>query len=110
MLRSNWFDQHLLGPKKETKPLELPAPKPADKTNLTHDYAVVDLSAGKAGPWPVTDLDKAPDDLLKNDAWRTSKMLLRRVPAGKFIMGSPQNDPVSEQYAWEYWAPTCRTR
>ncbi len=66
---------------------------------------MVDLSAGKAGPWPVTDLDKAPDDLLKNDAWRTSKMLLRRVPAGKFIMGSPQNDPVSEQYGREHWAP-----
>ena len=100
-----WFDKHLLRPKKENKPIELPAAKSAEKASLTHEYAVVDLSAGKAGPWPVTDLEMAPEDLLKNDAWRTSKMLLRRVPAGKFVMGSSKDDAAVEQYAREYYAP-----
>ena len=99
-----WFDKDLLAPKKEAKPAETARPQSAAKVNLTHEYAVVDLSAGPAGPWPVTELDKAPDDLLKNDAWRTTKILLRRVPAGKFQMGTPAGDAAGELYAREYHA------
>jgi formylglycine-generating enzyme required for sulfatase activity len=52
----------------------------------------------------MTDLETAPEDLRTNDAWRTSKMLLRRVPAGKFVMGSSKDDAASEPYAWDYRA------
>ena len=65
---------------------------------------MADLSAGATGPWPVTELDKAPEDLLKNDAWRTTKMLLRRIPAGKFVMGTPAGDTAGELYNREYHA------
>ena len=105
--RNAWFDKWLAKslPKAEVKP------PPEVKTladaaiKLTAQYAVADLSAGPTGPWPVTELDKAPDDLLKNDAWRTNKILLRRVPAGKFVMGSPATDDAAEQCAYWYHAP-----
>ena len=32
-------------------------------------------------------------------------MLLRRVPAGKFVMGSPKEDTTAEQYSRDYHAP-----
>jgi formylglycine-generating enzyme required for sulfatase activity/acetyl esterase/lipase len=99
-----WFEKMLLAPKKEVKAPEKAAPKPADKVNLTHEYAVVDLSKGPVGPWPVTELDKAPEDLLKNDAWRTTKILLHRVPAGKFVMGTLAGDAMGEQYVRDYHA------
>ncbi len=50
----------------------------------------------------MTELDKAPDDLLKDDAWRTTKLRLRRIPAGKFVMGTPAGDAAGEQYFREY--------
>jgi len=99
-----WYEKYLLAPKKEAKAVAKTAPAPAPKVNLSHDYAVVDLSTGPAGPWPVTELDKAPEDLLKNDAWRTTKMLLHRLPAGKFVMGTPAGDATGEQYARDYHA------
>ena len=98
-----WFEKVLLAPKKEAKTPNS-APAAAPQVKLTRDYAVVDLSKGVDGPWPVTELDKAPDDLLKDDAWRTSKILLRRIAPGKFVMGSPANDAVVEAYAKDYHA------
>ena len=71
-----WFEKMLPAPKKEAKAPHS-APAAAPQVRLTRDYAVVDLSKGVDGPWPVTELDNAPDDLLKDDAWRTSKILLR---------------------------------
>jgi formylglycine-generating enzyme required for sulfatase activity/dienelactone hydrolase len=99
-----WFEKYLLGPKKELKPAATTSPASAAKVNLSGEYAVVDLSAGPAGPWPVTDLGKAPEDLLKNDAWRTTKLLLRRIPVGKFVMGTPAGDAMGETYVREYQA------
>jgi formylglycine-generating enzyme required for sulfatase activity len=99
-----WFEKFLLAPSKEAKIAEKAPPASAAKVNLSREYAVVDLSAGPGGPWPVTELDQAPDDLLKNDAWRTSKILLRRIPAGKFQMGTPAGDAAGELYAREYHA------
>ena len=87
-----WFEKILLAPRKEAKTAEEITPASAPKVNLSRDYAVVDLSAGPAGPWAVTELDKAPEDLLKNDAWRTTKILLRRIAAGTFKMGSPPEE------------------
>ena len=98
-----WFEKMLLAPKpkKEAKaPKNAPAAAPQGK--LTRDYAVVDLSQGVDGPWPVTELDKAPDDLLTDDAWRTSKILLRRIAPGKFVMGSSAKDAVVEAYVRDY--------
>jgi formylglycine-generating enzyme required for sulfatase activity/acetyl esterase/lipase len=99
-----WFEKFLLGPRKEAKVVELAAPAAAPKVNLSQKYAVVDLAAGAAGPWPMTELDAAPDDLLANDAWRTTKVLLRRIPAGKFRMGTPASDTVGQLYVREYHA------
>jgi formylglycine-generating enzyme required for sulfatase activity/acetyl esterase/lipase len=99
-----WFEKFLLAPKKEAKAAERTAPASAPKANLSYEYAVVDLSTGPVGPWPVAELDKTPDDLLKNDAWRTTKILLRRIPAGKFLMGTPAGDATCELYAREYHA------
>ena len=100
-----WFQKMLLvpAPKKEAKTPKT-APVAAPQVKLTRDYAVVDLSKGVDGPWPVTELDKAPDDLLKDDAWRTSKILLRRIAPGKFVMGSPANDAVVAAYSRDYHA------
>ena len=65
---------------------------------------MVDLSKGVEGPWPVTELDKTPDDLLKDDVWRTTKLLLHRVSAGNFIMGSSPGDAAEEPYVRDYHA------
>ena len=58
-------------------------------------YVVVDLAAGS-----VTDLgDEAPKDLLTNtegakgaNKYKTSHLVLRRIPAGEFMMGSPKDE------------------
>ena len=90
-----WFEKFLLAkkvPKKEVKVAEHITPASAPKVNLSHEYAVVDLSTGPCGPWSVSDLESAPTDLLTNDAWRTTKIVLRRIPAGTFKMGSPPKE------------------
>ena len=99
-----WFEKILLAPRKEAKPAERAAPASAPKVNLSQEFAVVDLSTGPDGPWPVTELDRAPDDLLASDAWRTTRILLRRIPAGKFQMGTPAGETAAERYAWEHHA------
>jgi formylglycine-generating enzyme required for sulfatase activity/acetyl esterase/lipase len=101
--RDAWFVKWLAKPqpKPEVKPLA--GVKPAKTpVKLVKEYAVVDLSSGVEGPWDVTELDKAPEDLLKNDAWRTTKILLRRVPAGTFKMGSPEGEPGRQTYTGDY--------
>ena len=56
-------------------------------------YMVVDVSGGpQATAYPVTYLEAAPADLLTEEAYKTSKIVLRRIPAGKFLMGSPENE------------------
>lgn len=57
------------------------------------DYLIVDVSAGPdAEVYPVTQLDHAPPDLLDNEAFKTSRIVFRRIPAGTFIMGSPEDE------------------
>ena len=99
-----WFEKMLLAPKKETTAAAKAPPAAAPKIGLSRQYAVVDLSAGPGGPWPVAELDNAPDDLLQSEIWRTGKILLRRLPAGKFQMGTPPGDTAGEVYAREYHA------
>ena len=84
-----WFETHLL-PKTIAKPdvddvANVKAPESA--VDLASQYAVADLSAGPSGPWPVSQLAAAPADLLTNDAWRTTKLLLRKNTRGKLPDG-----------------------
>ena len=54
-------------------------------------YVVVDLSGGPdATHYPVRYSSTGPD--LDDDICRTSELWLRKIPAGKFIMGSPENE------------------
>ena len=56
-------------------------------------YCVIDLSAGaNATSYPVTYLASPPSGGFNVDAYKTSKLVLRRLEAGTFIMGDDQND------------------
>jgi len=55
-------------------------------------YIVVDLSAGcDASLYPVSTLDQPPADGW-SDEFKTTKLVLRRIPAGSFVMGSPKTE------------------
>ena len=56
-------------------------------------YCVVDLSGGaNASSYPVTYLDTPPSGGFNTDEYKTTKLVLRRIPAGSFTMGSPTNE------------------
>ena len=102
-----WFEKQLAArpPTQAAAPAAAPARiTAAPRTQLAQDYAVIDLAAGPAGPWPVSELAAVPADLLTHDAWRTTKILLRKIPAGKFKMGSPPDETGSKEYADSYHA------
>lgn len=63
----------------------------ADDTPLPQ-FMVVDLSGGpNAASWPVTYLDNAlPGGW--TDEYKTTKLVLRKIPAGTFTMGSPDDE------------------
>ena len=55
-------------------------------------YCVVDLSAGPdAAQWPVSYLSSIPSNGW-TDEYKTTKLVLRRIEAGTFIMGRDQSD------------------
>ncbi len=55
-------------------------------------YLVVDLSAGPtASNYPVSYLSAVPSGGW-TDEYKTTKLVLRRIPAGTFVMGSPTNE------------------
>ena len=54
--------------------------------------ARVDVSSRPDGAWKVVQLPGVPTDLLKNDVWKTDRILFRKIPAGSFIMGSPSSE------------------
>ncbi len=54
-------------------------------------YIVVDLSSGPdSDNYPVRYTDTAPN--LDDDTCRTTELWLRKIPAGSFIMGSPEDE------------------
>jgi formylglycine-generating enzyme required for sulfatase activity len=53
------------------------------------DYLVVDLSGGSSAvSYPVSELDEIPVTGWTSE-YKTTKLVLRRIPAGTFTMGSP---------------------
>lgn len=62
-----------------------------EKTPAT--YCVIDLSAGaNATSYPVTYLAEPPSGGFNVDEYKTTKLVLRRIEAGTFIMGEDQKD------------------
>ena len=56
-------------------------------------YCVIDLSAGPdAEKYPVTYMAKPPKGGFNTDEYKTTKLVLRRIEAGSFIMGEDQKD------------------
>ena len=56
-------------------------------------YCVIDLSSGAdAETYPATYLDRAPKGGFNAPEYKTTKLVLKRVDAGSFIMGDKQND------------------
>ena len=56
-------------------------------------YCVIDLSAGaNATSYPVTYLSEPPSGGFNVEEYKTTKLVLRRLEAGTFIMGEDQND------------------
>ena len=56
-------------------------------------YCVIDLSAGaNATSYPVTYLASPPSGGFNVNEYKTTKLVLRRIEAGTFIMGGDQND------------------
>ena len=56
-------------------------------------YCVVDLSAGaNASSYPVTYMDEPPSGGFNTDEYKTTKLVLRKIEAGTFTMGSPSDE------------------
>jgi formylglycine-generating enzyme required for sulfatase activity len=62
---------------------------PADEIDSDNLYMIIDLSDEN---YSVTYLTEAPEDLLDNDDYQISKLVMRRIPAGTFMMGSPEDE------------------
>ena len=62
------------------------------KSVFSSRYLVIDLSSGcKSRSYPIVGLDEEPKDGWQ-DEYKTTKLVLRRIEAGKFMMGSPSNE------------------
>lgn len=56
-------------------------------------YCVIDLSGGaNATTYPITYMAEPPSGGFNVDEYKTTKLVLRRIEAGSFIMGSDQTD------------------
>ena len=56
-------------------------------------YLVIDLSPGQKGKrFPVEYTAAPPKDGWNTDVYKTTKLVMRRVPAGTFMMGSPKDE------------------
>ena len=56
-------------------------------------YCIVDLSGGsETNTYPISYVYKPPSDGFTNEVYKTTKLVLKRVDAGSFIMGDDQSD------------------
>ena len=63
-----------------------------EATGKTPTYIVIDLSGGeKATSFAISYLDEVPEGGWTEE-YKTTKLVLRKVKAGKFIMGSPEDE------------------
>ena len=60
----------------------------------SRQYMILDLSGGydPEAAIPISFASKPPSGGWNTDEYKTTKMVLRRIPAGTFIMGSPTNE------------------
>ena len=64
----------------------------ADDGTIPGDYMVIGLSAGpSASGYPVSYLAAVPPGGWTNE-YKTTNLVMRRIPAGTFIMGAPTNE------------------
>ncbi|MBQ7555471.1 formylglycine-generating enzyme family protein, partial [bacterium] len=64
----------------------------ATEQNLDGTYMIIDLSGGtNATNFAISYLDDVPEGGW-TDEYKTTKMVLRKIKAGKFLMGSPTNE------------------
>ncbi|MDA0578764.1 MAG: hypothetical protein O3B24_11785, partial [Verrucomicrobia bacterium] len=69
------------------------SPETAPVAPSSGDYLVIDLSAGpSASSYPVTYLTAVPAGGW-TDEYKTTKLVVQRIPAGSFTMGSPSGEP-----------------
>jgi formylglycine-generating enzyme required for sulfatase activity len=62
------------------------------KTSVAGDYLVIDLSGGTgAGSYPVTYLTAVPSGGW-TDEYKTTKLVMRKIPKGTFVMGGRATD------------------
>ena len=67
-----------------------------ERSRSAGDFIAVDVSAGPAATnYPVRYFATAEDvpGGVTNDLYKTVHILLRRIPAGSFVMGSPEGEP-----------------
>ena len=63
-----------------------------NRTPIPIRYCVIDLSAGaNATSYPVTYLDEPPTGGFNTDEYKTTKLVLRRIDNGSFVMGGGCN-------------------
>ncbi len=64
----------------------------ANDGTTSGDYLVIDLGAGpSASSYPVSYLSAVPSGGW-TDEYKTTKLVMRRIPAGTFMMGSPTDE------------------
>lgn len=66
--------------------------KPITSTTAASEYLVVDLSEGaNAETWSVSAVDTVD---LTDEAYKTTKLLLKKIPASAFMQSSPKDEPL----------------
>lgn len=72
-----------------------------DPSYIPNEFLVIDLSGGPyVTSYPVIELKTLPSPT--SDVYKTTKLVLRRIPGGTFIMGSPSGELGREEGESEY--------
>jgi formylglycine-generating enzyme required for sulfatase activity len=70
-----------------------------DSGSRKASYCVIDLSAGaNASSYPVTYLAEPPSDSFNVDEYKTTKLVLKRIEAGTFMMGGATRTTLSKPF------------